>query len=72
MISAHRPNDPPNAETLECTARRLRQLIVDVSFEARKGHIGSALSIADIMAVLWGGILRAPGTDTHLMNHFVL
>jgi len=72
MISAHHPNDPPSAETLERTARLLRRLIVDVSYKAQEGHIGSALSIADIMAVLWGGILHAPGTDEPDRDRFVL
>nr|WP_246127478.1 transketolase [Amycolatopsis rhizosphaerae] len=42
---------------------RIRLHILEQSHRARFGHIGSALSIADIMAVLFGGILRGEGAD---------
>lgn len=72
MLSENFPNKPPSIETLEKTARLLRQLIVDVSFEARKGHIGSALSIVDVVTVLWNGIMQAPGTEAPGRDRFIL
>ena len=38
---------------------RIRRIILDQSKRAEVGHIGSALSIADIIAVLYGRILSA-------------
>jgi transketolase len=42
---------------------RIRLTILEQSHRARFGHIGSALSIADIMAVMFGGVLRGAGPD---------
>ncbi|WP_328609971.1 transketolase [Amycolatopsis sp. NBC_00345] len=42
---------------------RIRLHILEQSHRARFGHIGSALSIADIVAVLYGGVLRGTGED---------
>ena len=43
-------------------ARTLRRWILERSIAAGVGHIGSALSVADIMAVLWGTVLRKAGS----------
>lgn len=40
---------------------RIRRVVIEQSKRANVGHIGSALSIADILAALYGGILRLPG-----------
>lgn len=37
----------------------MRRLILDGAYRARVGHIGSALSIVDILAALYGSVLRA-------------
>lgn len=42
---------------------RIRLNILEQSHRARFGHIGSALSIADIMAALFDGVLRGEGPD---------
>ena len=43
-------------------ARHIRRQIIEQSKRAHVGHIGSALSIADVLAALYGGVLRgAPG-----------
>jgi transketolase len=39
--------------------QRLRRLILDHAHRANAGHIGSALSIVEILAALYGGVLRA-------------
>lgn len=52
--------------------RQLRRLILDQSHRATVGHIGSALSIADIIAVLFGGVLRGAGTEDPDRDLFIL
>jgi transketolase len=42
-------------------AHRIRKSIIEESYRARVGHIGSALCIADILAVLFGEVLRLDG-----------
>ena len=42
-------------------ASLVRQLILEQSKRANLGHIGSALSIADIVAMLYDGVLRLDG-----------
>ncbi|MFT7835678.1 transketolase [Saccharothrix sp. BKS2] len=42
---------------------RIRLHILEQSHRARFGHIGSALSIADVVAVLFDGVLRGEGPD---------
>src|SRR5204862_2154405 len=53
-------------------ARTLRRSIVQGSHAAGVGHIGSALSVADILAALWGQVLRNPSTDHPDRDLFVL
>jgi transketolase len=48
---------------------RIRLRILEQSHRAGVGHIGSALSIADILAVLYGGVLRGEGQER---DRFVL
>ena len=52
--------------------RVVRRLILEQSYRARVGHIGSALSIADIIAVLYGGVLRGVGGGDPHRDLFVL
>lgn len=42
---------------------RIRLRILEQSHRAGVGHIGSALSIADILAALFGGVLRGEGEN---------
>jgi transketolase len=51
---------------------RLRRWIIEQSLAANVGHIGSALSIADIMAVLWGQVLHHPGSSDLERDRFIL
>jgi len=53
-------------------AARMRRWIVEQSFASGVGHIGSALSVADIIAVLWGAVMREPGTSRPGRDRFVL
>ncbi len=57
-VAADQPT--PTAAAL---AHRVRRIILEQSHRARFGHIGSALSIADIVAALFGGVLQGEGND---------
>jgi transketolase len=50
----------------------LRRIILEQSKRANVGHIGSALSVADILAVLYSGILRVEGPDDPERDRFIL
>jgi transketolase len=50
---------------------RLRRTILEQSKRAHVGHIGSALSIADIVATLYGGTLRLDRTEAD-RDRFIL
>jgi transketolase len=54
------------------TPLAIRRIILERSYQAHTGHIGSALSIADIVAALFGGVMRRPGTDDPLRDRLVL
>ena len=54
------------------TPRAVRTLVLEESMRARVGHIGSALSIAEIAAVLFGETMRLPGTDDPSRDRFIL
>lgn len=51
---------------------RLRRIILDQSKRANVGHIGSALSVADILAALYGGILRIENPSDPDRDRFIL
>jgi transketolase len=58
---------PETSETASMTtetatlAQEIRRRIIEESYRARVGHIGSALCIADILAVMFGEALRLDG-----------
>jgi transketolase len=54
------------------TGDRIRRIVIDQSKRANVGHIGSALSVADILAVLYGDLLRANGPGDPNRDRFVL
>jgi transketolase len=49
----------------------IRRTVIEQSKRANVGHIGSALSIADILAALYGGVLHLP-TDRSQRDRLVL
>ena len=53
-------------------ANDIRRIILEQSRRARVGHIGSALSIADLVAALYGGILHIPALDDPERDRFIL
>ncbi len=53
-------------------SREIRRTILAQSRRAHVGHIGCALSVADIVAALYGQVLRIPGPDHPDRERFVL
>jgi transketolase len=53
-------------------ASGIRRIVIDQSRRANIGHIGSALSVADLLAALYARVLRSPGTDDPDRDRFVL
>jgi transketolase len=54
------------------TGRDIRRIVVEQAMRAHVGHIGSALSVADIMAMLYGQALRISAPDDPERDRFVL
>jgi transketolase len=54
------------------TGGAIRRIILQQAKRARVGHIGSALSVADILAALYGQILQIPSPEDHDRDRFVL
>lgn len=52
--------------------RQIRHLILQMAKQAGVGHIGSALSIADIIAVLYGNVLQTVNPDASNRDRFIL
>ncbi|MBF0137451.1 MAG: transketolase [Magnetococcus sp. DMHC-1] len=50
----------------------IRRIILEQSHRAHVGHIGSALSVADIIAALFDRVLRIPHPDHPKRDRFVL
>jgi transketolase len=50
----------------------MRRWVIEQSLESGVGHVGSALSITDILAVLWGRVLRYPGGEDPDRDRFIL
>jgi transketolase len=56
----------------ESIAKQIRRVILEQSKRANVGHIGSALSVADIIAALYGGVLRVRDPKDPERDRFVL
>lgn len=54
------------------SATEIRRIVVHQSNRAHVGHIGSALSIADILAALYGRVLRVADPDDPERDRFIL
>ena len=66
------PLDSEMPDDERVMARTMRRWILERSFAAGVGHISSALSITDILAVLWGGILNRAGSNDPDRDSFIL
>jgi transketolase len=56
----------------ESAAKQIRRVILEQSKRAHVGHIGSALSVADIIAALYDGVLRVREPKDPERDRFVL
>lgn len=50
----------------------VRLWVIEQAIASRVGHIGSALSIVETLAVLWGRVLHAPGSEDPDRDRFIL
>jgi transketolase len=53
-------------------AGAMRRWVIERSLAAEVGHIGSVLSIAEMIAVTWGKVLRNSATDDPERDRFIL
>lgn len=51
---------------------RIRRIIIEQSKRAHVGHIGSALSVADIIAALYHQVMHVPSAEDPLRDRFIL
>ena len=56
----------------EIFARQMREIILEQAYRAHVGHIGSALSVADILATLYSQVLQIPSPSDPGRDRFVL
>ncbi len=71
MSPVLRPGDPSMGMPA-ITSRMIRRIIIEESRRANVGHIGSALSVADIIATLFAYELRQGGSSDPLRDRFIL
>lgn len=64
-------DDPAPVDTATA-ATEIRRIIIEQSMRANIGHIGSALSVADVLAALYSEVLNLPGGDDPERDRFVL
>jgi transketolase len=62
----------PDLQARSVAGDRIRRIILDQSKRANVGHIGSALSVADVLAVLYGDLIRAKDPGDPDRDRFVL
>ena len=65
-------SNQPNVEKGTLSPRQIRRIVLEQSKRAHVGHIGSALGIADIVAALYGGILRGDSPAAPERDRFIL
>lgn len=61
-----------NITDLLSQAKRVRQIIIEQSKRANVGHIGSALSIVDILVTIYEGVIKIPEPSSQDRDRFVL
>lgn len=64
--------EPAINSSMADLARRVRVLVLEESRRANVGHIGSALSIADLLAALYGEVLAGNQADDADRDRFIL
>ena len=56
----------------DISSTEIRRIIIEQSKRANVGHIGSSLSIADIIAALYSGVLNIPSPEDSDRDRFIL
>lgn len=51
---------------------RIKKIVIEQSMRAHVGHIGCSISIADILAVLYGSVLSLSDNSQKKRDHFIL
>jgi len=64
--------DPGMSGTNAVTGPAIRRIVIEQSNRAHVGHIGSALSVADVIAALYGSALRVASPDDPDRDRFLL
>lgn len=59
-------------DPVQTLAWNIRRIVLEQSYRARVGHIGSALCVADILAALYGGGLHIARPDDGERDRFIL
>src|SRR3954452_2364251 len=54
------------------TGKRIRRIVLEQAKRAQVGHIGSALSVADIISALYGLVLRIRAPEDPERDRFIL
>lgn len=60
------------AATAAVLSDRIRRIVIEQSKRANVGHIGSSLSVADIVGTLYAGVLQGEGPDDPERDRMVL
>src|SRR5260221_2253063 len=57
---------------LNISGTQIRRIVLEQAKRAHVGHIGSALAVADIIALLYGGVLRISSPEDPDRDRFIL
>lgn len=66
------PSHPVRQTTSPLCPRSIRRIILDQSKRAQIGHIGSSLSVVEIIALLYSGVMNIPFPEDPERDRFVL
>lgn len=66
------PVAPAPAPAVPVSGSAIRRIVIEQSMRAGVGHIGSSLSVADILAALYGAVLRIDRPDDADRDRFVM
>ncbi|MCX7049588.1 MAG: transketolase, partial [Candidatus Sumerlaeota bacterium] len=65
-------SSPVSASAQAVTPYWIRRIVLEQAKRAHRGHIGSALSVADILAVLYGKVLKIASCGDPDRDYFIL
>jgi transketolase len=71
-LAAEKRRPEANLHRCRAMSATLRRWIVEQSLAANVGHVGSALSVVEIVCALWQGVMRHPGSDRADRDRFIL